>query len=391
MRKKPRISPPNVTQTVPPTSFTGTRNAAKDPGLPAPQPIATRQTAPKIPSTDDTQLQNSKTAPVLVNDLRSQEPRRFYFSRGQEPSHGAGKVAGKPPAKVFMEKRLKNVASKPTDVVQAPVADRGTEQLDDSAVSNNQPSGPVPIATQQSQAPLRNTRLPSGKMMPWDATPTQLASEMQAYTLREIGQNIAQTPAPVTQISSPLRKPLSRFKPKAPALRYNERHPEAAAQELEDQSLMDGDDDSKYVLETYIRMPIEMFQSVEQTKNFGLLVLDSQPDIDEFYNDDSDDDSEIYDEEEDENGLTTDSRRLQKLTYIAENHPSTDYPEDEVASDDEYDRNPYRFRNRNASDEEEFDEDDATFSEDDDNEESRKPAWARRTWKMGQPLHDEVI
>ena len=51
----------------------------------------------------------------------------------------------------------------------------------------------------------------------------------------------------------------------------------------------------------------------------------------------------------------------------AENHYSADYPDDEVDSDDEYDRNPYEYRH------DAFDEDDPTFSGDED-----KPAWLRR-------------
>jgi hypothetical protein len=64
------------------------------------------------------------------------------------------------------------------------------------------------------------------------------------------------------------------------------------------------------------------------------------------------------------------------LTFPAENHPSTDYPEDEVDSDDECGRNPYqRYRTRNASDNEEYDEDDVTYSDDE-----AKPSWSRRPW-----------
>jgi hypothetical protein len=43
------------------------------------------------------------------------------------------------------------------------------------------------------------------------------------------------------------------------------------------------------------------------------------------------------------------------LAHAAENHYTADYPEDEVDTDDEFDRHPYLFRNDNASDEEEYD------------------------------------
>ena len=54
----------------------------------------------------------------------------------------------------------------------------------------------------------------------------------------------------------------------------------------------------------------------------------------------------------------------QRLTIPAEDHYTADYPEDEVDSDDEYDRNAYHYRTHNASDLEEFDELDVTYSDD---------------------------
>lgn len=44
-------------------------------------------------------------------------------------------------------------------------------------------------------------------------------------------------------------------------------------------------------------------------------------------------------------------------SLAAENYYTADYPEDEVESDDEYGRHPYGYRNGNASDDEEFDND----------------------------------
>jgi hypothetical protein len=137
---------------------------------------------------------------------------------------------------------------------------------------------------------------------------------MQAYTLKEIGRNLAEasTSENLSASTSVIRaRQVSSFKPKAPALRYHERHPEQTGamnekkeynqdEIMADAADVDGDE-SDYVMETYVRMPAEMFDLQEQ-KNVGVLVLDSQPDIDDFYNDDSDTDSEIYDEEEDENG-----------------------------------------------------------------------------------------
>ncbi len=63
---------------------------------------------------------------------------------------------------------------------------------------------------------------------------------------------------------------------------------------------------------------------------------------------------------------------------IAEDHYTADYPEDEVDSDDEYDRNPYSYRTRGATDLEEYDEVDATFSDDDDD--NTIHPWEAKPW-----------
>lgn len=65
---------------------------------------------------------------------------------------------------------------------------------------------------------------------------------------------------------------------------------------------------------------------------------------------------------------------------IAENHYTADYPDEEVDSDDEYGRNAYNYRTHNASDLEEYDENDATFSDDDT--ESTKYPWTDRPWML---------
>jgi hypothetical protein len=51
--------------------------------------------------------------------------------------------------------------------------------------------------------------------------------------------------------------------------------------------------------------------------------------------------------------------------WIAENYYTADYPEDEVESDDEYNRLAYEYRNDNASDNEEYDNRDYEEGDDD--------------------------
>lgn len=231
-------------------------------------------------------------------------------------------------------------------------------------------------------------------MMPWDVNSEQLAAEMQAYTLQEIGRSIAASEAAnqASQISSPQRKAVqSRFKPKKPAMRYQDRHPNEHhdTMDMDEPMVYDEDmeDDDDYIIDTYIRMPAHTID-VEAEKNFGLLVLESQTEIDEFYREDSDHDEQENDEEEDENGLCYPDDIIHNANIIpAEDHYTADYPDDEVESDDEFGRNAYNYRNRNASDLEEFDEDDATFS-DDEGEAMRYP-WAKNPAWLKKKKSDE--
>ena len=246
------------------------------------------------------------------------EPRRFHLSRTSTSQNPADELSskaqgGKGNPTIFIEQR------RPKS--KAATSKRDDTESGQSAVEQhilNNLSAEAPSLTsgtqQQSPAPLRNTRLPSGKVIPWYAETSQLAAEMEAYTMQEIGHNLSEisrlAPAP---LPGPILKPkqVCKLKPKPQAPRYYE-SPEQAVSTIEkqnsrkDEAMTDpGDpegDESGYVMDTYIRMPAEMFE-LENHKSIGVLVLDSQPDIDEFYNDDSDSDSEIFDEEEDENGL----------------------------------------------------------------------------------------
>lgn len=155
--------------------------------------------------------------------------------------------------------------------------------------------------------------MPSGDVILWDVSSERLAAEMQAYTLAEIGRNIAASQSPKAAprtISSQIHKSSpSKFKPKAPSLRYAQRHPEDKTQAKNETMALDGpyieeetDDGSEYIIDTYIRMPVEALDIEITAKNIGFLVLDSQPDIDQFYREDDDSDEEEDDIDEDENG-----------------------------------------------------------------------------------------
>jgi flagellar basal body rod protein FlgC len=326
------LNPSSFRAQQPAISFTGNQPAARA-SKPAEAPAAYNQGPEQTPGSLEGTVSNASTsistgqssghrANMQPSITAKTVPRRFHLSRssirsptGTTPGHIRG--AKRPPA-VFIERmRVTELDSKASDASVPHELSQASQNTSNNQHTNGDGKATLPSIDNHPRppAPLRNVRLPSGKVVPWNADSATLAAGMQAYTLREIGHNLANTYMPETSsTSTPIirARQVSHFKPKAPALRYHERHPEQAEategkKEFNQDEIMtdaadpDGDE-SGYVMDTYIRMPAEMFEFREQ-KSVGLLVLDSQPDIDDFYNDDSDSDSEIYDEEEDENGM----------------------------------------------------------------------------------------
>ncbi|KAL2752523.1 hypothetical protein ACRALDRAFT_1083244 [Sodiomyces alcalophilus JCM 7366] len=181
-------------------------------------------------------------------------------------------------------------------------------------------------------------------------TPTEdidtRATEMDQWVLHELGLNLQQMEIQRTRdVASPRSKPSPRFKPKAPAQRFADRHPELA-RKLNEQAPRDAPEsptdtdmsDDDYEIDVYelTSTPADYATSLRNIppEQIGVLHFDTQEDMELFYgNEDSDSDDDWDDEDEN-----------------AENHYTADYPEDEVASDDEYDRNPYLYHNDDASD-----------------------------------------
>ena len=226
-------------------------------------------------------------------------------------------------------------------------------------------------------------KLPDSLVNRWDTDMEKLAREMTEYTLQHIARDLekiqerdaataprkAATAASGATGSSAEEHKASpnspmKFKPHPPAKRYPERHLQAAKSaaahrgmaadnadgnddgmdvdmDLDSHATSDSDDDdADYVIDTYVRVTADSVRAQATPDKVGLLVLDNEPDLESFYGQESDSEDE-FEDEDDEN---------------AENYYAADYPDDEVASDDEFDRNPYLFRTGNASDLEEFDD-----------------------------------
>ena len=114
-------------------------------------------------------------------------------------------------------------------------------------------------------------------------------------------------------------------------------------------------EDADYVYETYIlaprldggnaEMPLD-----DMTGDVGYLVITEEDQaLWEAYMEEEASDRDWDTDDEDEN---------------AEDYYAADYPEDELASDDEFDRNAYGYRRHGDSDNEEWDEDTGAYSED---------------------------
>lgn len=275
-----------------------------------------------------------------ITPLQFAQHRRFHISRtstarGRQSPVIGGKIQKRTPT-VFVERRPQPSLSREE---RLPVQ-TGPRTSSITPTTPEQAQAPRPrkkpglaartTAKSTLQAPLvqsapgaavqnRNIRLPSGLMTPWDVTSEQLAKELEAYTLEEIGRNMAESESTEPKVSTKpeapkkpeapslrIKKGPSKFKPKVPALRYHERHPEVAAaqaaKEAGKEAERDHEEVGDFVIDTYVRMPAEEV-TMDQNKDFGYIVLESQPDIDEFYEEDEQqhEEDEEYDED-DENG-----------------------------------------------------------------------------------------
>ncbi|XWW97650.1 hypothetical protein V2A60_005635 [Cordyceps javanica] len=327
------------------------------------------------------------------------EPRRFRVSKTMLAALAAdGGLAG-PASKrdrhgtptLFVERsRRKKLAPKPRRSMLALGAEAaGTGEKTDVEVKNLKRPGVTQrareVAAQAEKEPAGGEAAPKpraatagGAANPLPPSLTNRATEdmskitadMNEWVMREMGANLKSLEEERRKESKPKPPPASpsRFKPRPPAKRYHERHPEVStpgaavttttdpegdtnmtdASEEEDDG--DGDD---WIIEEYVRVPANSVALDVSPSDVGFLVLDGEEESLLFFGPQNDEDEDWDEDEEDEN---------------AENHYTADYPEDEVDSEDEFNRNAYYFRNANASDDEEYDQDEFGYDDDHDDD-----------------------
>ncbi|ETS80624.1 hypothetical protein PFICI_08153 [Pestalotiopsis fici W106-1] len=351
-------------------------------------------------STSSGDEESSKAPDAAGGDLESagpgDEPRRFHMSRAdimlassnyptQRKYRGIAKKRSAPA--LFVERKHKRLPSTKfqsiahglnvedpkeealgasrhsTSQTQSPSRSDQME-VDNAATKLRKKPGLARQAQQEGTASPKKAELPTSMVDRWNVNLDQLTADMNAFALEQIGINLQRQEeeerkqrerdaaqrariAAVTSSSTTFSSPSpSRFKPKAPAKRYAERHPENVPKSVDDDATSpdgaaSGTDDEDYIIETYVRVPASTIRKQHvASKDVGLLVFDEEPDMEYFYGGNSDSEDEYAEDEDDEN---------------AENHYTADYPDDEVASDDEFGQNAYAYRNGNASDLEEYD------------------------------------
>lgn len=148
-----------------------------------------------------------------------------------------------------------------------------------------------------------------------------------------------------------------KYLPTGPARRSKNRSsPQTTLLAVQDPDAMEVDD---YVIDTYVREELMSDTDgnvIEHQGIIGYIVLKEEDE--EWWNGEDESDREFDTDEDDEN---------------AEDYYANDYPEDELSSDDEFDRDPYQRRYRHGSDDEEYDlNDEDAYSGDEDDEHFRR-------------------
>jgi hypothetical protein len=219
----------------------------------------------------------------------------------------------------------------------------GAQKADESA--NRRPVEPAATITPESNpqprkrpgagSALRPAANPATQQKPQTPEPTEEdVRELEAFSKQVEKEDNLLIPLPLA----------SKHKPKAPAQRFADRHPEkAAALAEEDGDAMDIDAD-EYVYDTYVRetiMPDADGKLPEPAGTVGFLVIGEEDE--DWWNGENESDREFDTDDEDEN---------------AEDYYANDYPEDELDEDDEFNRDAYQKKNRRGSDDEDYNMDD---------------------------------
>ncbi|KAF7197671.1 hypothetical protein HII31_01010 [Pseudocercospora fuligena] len=287
----------------------------------------------------------------------AKERRVFHLRRPTTPEAGVRK-RGKAKVKedgvaTFVEKRKKNVAQRLEGIA-------GRDRS--SSLSVSSPPPPAPLKRPGKGAAVKiSSDAPSffaSSHAKHDSQVEAMANSLHQFAVEEAAKESTTQALP--------RKPKITATPKLSGQRSRALHQQRASQsstlsranDTDDTSM---DDDADYVYDTYVLAPSSNLGAVQADTsqgNVGYLIIGEEDEaVWETYMEEDSSDEEPSDED-DEN---------------AEDWYGADYPEDELASDDEHDRNAYNYRAGDSD--EEYDE--HTFS--DDEYEAQMNPWRKKT------------
>lgn len=237
-----------------------------------------------------------------VTSPTTETPRRFHLDR----------TAEKP---ILFEARPTNGG-----------ASTAEDQLGNASAPEAKRPKPVTDIFEEISRPRKRPGASTALLPPAAQQSRSVKAEPSEEVLRQFEKFSNEVELQETASKSPSK---SRFKPKAPKLRFRDRHPEQTATlATKDPDAMEIDD-SDYVYDTYVReivMPDADGKVPEPQGTVGIIVI-SEEDQD-WWNGDDESEKEFDTDDDDEN---------------AEDYYANDYPEDELSEDDEYDRDPYKY------------------------------------------------
>ncbi|KAL2050518.1 hypothetical protein ABVK25_009187 [Lepraria finkii] len=331
-------------------------------------------------------------------DRSSPQPRRFHLTKASplvSPPHLISKSSTRRSKKsrkielaIFEESKEKLLESAQAHRnLEAKSFESGVKEVgNDEKTSAEEPPRKRPSATLEERKwraenwnkpiePKHNTRtdLESDQKVElaskWNVESPEFAEQLQQIALQEIQaeEQRARVKSSHRQLETQPKPPKSR----QPIMQ------QATDVGSGDVAMTDSDvldEESNYVFDTYVRSTAQPFGTGESAElhvdplqgidhgSIGIVVIDDdEEELWETYGEVQESDPGWNSEEEDEN---------------AEDFYGNDYPEDEVNSDDEFDRGAYNYRH-SASDKEEFGEETTTWSdEEDEARPSRSTHWA---------------
>lgn len=266
---------------------------------------------------------------VLPNDAPSgSEPRRFHMSRkdmmlaaSQYPtSRNNGLPKKRSAPALFVERRIKRMPSKSIAKI--------AENISNTDAAAAQPTDPVPgqgsvdvemgdeVEPRKYKKPsvrklAEKTELPAPMPERGNVEFDKFTAAMNDWTMQQIGFNLQKVElekkAEKEKAAAAKRSQQLKYRPKVPAKRYTERHPETkgADEDMPDvkADIVSDTDDDDYIIETYIRVPVSALEKQTLAPgSIGLLVFDDEPDSELFYGEGSDSENEWAEDDEDENG-----------------------------------------------------------------------------------------